>query len=397
VSASRRKTLLLLAAATAIGALGLAAGGSAGALVAEDLTGSTAWAGLPLGFLVAGSAASALLISALSSRGGRTPGLMLGYAIGVAGAALVVASVELESLALLLAGSAGLGAANAAIFLTRYAAADVGGETGRGRALGLVFFATAVGAVASPNLLGPSGDLAGAIGLPELAGLYLVAVGAFGAAGLVLAALPRRATPVEAAALTREEIRLGISSARSAFLVLGFTNFAMVAVMAIAPVHMTAHGHGLGFVGVVISIHVLCMFAPSPLSGWLADRSGPGTVAALGAILLVATGIVGATVDLSHGFEMTAMLALLGLGWNAGIVGGSTMLAASVPAPLRPHAEGMGEVAMGLAAGAGAPLAGLLVYFGDMTTLLLASAVVGVLMFASLRLGERSQPVAEPS
>ena len=396
-SSSRRKTLSLLAVATAIGALGLAAGGSAGALVAEDLTGSTAWAGLPLGFLVLGSAASALLISALSSRGGRAPGLVLGYALGVAGAVMVVAAVEVESLALLLAGSAGLGAANAAIFLTRYAAADLGGETRRGRALGLVFFATAAGAVVSPNLLGPSGDLAGALGLPHLAGLYLVAVGAFAVAGLVLAALPRDATPVDAEPVTREEMRRGIASARPALLVLGFTNFAMVAVMAIAPVHMTSHGHGLDFVGVVVSIHVLCMFAPSPVTGWLADRSGPATVAALGAVLLVATGVLGATIDLSHGFEMTAMLALLGLGWNAGIVGGSTMLAASVPAPLRPHAEGIGEVAMGLAAGAGAPLAGLIVFFGDMTTLLIAAAVVGVLMFASLRIGGRPEPLAEPS
>jgi MFS family permease len=397
VSSSARKTLLLLAGATAIGALGLAAGGSAGALVAEDLTGSTAWAGLPLGFLVAGSAVSALLISALSSRGGRTPALALGYALGVAGAMMVVGAVEVESLVLLLAGSAGLGAANAAIFLTRYAAADLGGETGRGRALGLVFFATAVGAVASPNLLGPSGDLAGALGLPHLAGLYLVAVVAFAMAGLILASLPRKATPVDGEAVTREEVRRGIANARPALLVLGFTNFAMVAVMAIAPVHMTSHGHGLDFVGVVVSIHVFFMFAPSPLTGWLADRSGPSTVAALGAVLLVATGVLGATIDLSHGFEMTAMLALLGLGWNAGVVGGSTMLAASVPARLRPHAEGIGEVAMGLAAGAGAPLAGLIVFFGDMTTLLIAAAVVGVLMFASLRLGGRPQPVAEPS
>jgi hypothetical protein len=59
----RRSTLLLLAAATAVGAVGLAAGGSAGALLAEDITGSTTWAGVPLGVLVLGSAAGALLIS----------------------------------------------------------------------------------------------------------------------------------------------------------------------------------------------------------------------------------------------------------------------------------------------------------------------------------------------
>src|SRR5262245_35847391 len=164
-NAGRRTTLVLLAVATAIGATGLAAGGSAGALLAEDMTGSAAWAGVPLGALVLGSAAGALLISWRTMRAGRVSGLMLGYAVGGAGAALVVAAAELGSFALLLAGSAALGAANAAIFLTRYAAADLGGESGRGRALGVVFFATAVGAVVSPNLLGPSGDLAEELGL----------------------------------------------------------------------------------------------------------------------------------------------------------------------------------------------------------------------------------------
>jgi MFS family permease len=127
------------------------------------------------------------------------------------------------------------------------------------------------------------------------------------------------------------------------------------------------------------------MFAPSPVTGWLADRAGSTVVAALGAALLVAAGLAGALLDMSDAGTMTAMLALLGLGWNAGVVGGSTMLAASVPAPLRPHAEGIGEIAMGLAAGAGAPIAGLIVAFGDFTALSVAGAVGGVLMFAAAR------------
>jgi len=396
----RRTALLLLAVATAIGALGLAAGGSAGALLAEDMTGRTAWAGVPLGVLVVGSAASALLIGWETSRAGRTIGLALGYVAGAAGAVLVIAGAAVESLALLLVGSAGLGAANAALFLTRYAAIDLGGETGRGRALGVVFFATALGAVASPNLLGPSGNLAEALGLPRLSGLYLVAVAAFVIAGLMLGALPRRSLPAGTEQpVGRRELRAGLRNARLALLVLGATNFIMVAVMAIAPIHLTEHDHSLDFVGVVIGVHVMCMFAPSPLTGWLADRSGSGTIAAIGSVLLAAAGVTGATLDMSDGSSMIAMLALLGLGWNAGVVGGSTMLAASVPAALRPQTEGIGEVAMGLAAGAGAPAAGLIVAFGEFAALSIAGAVVGVLMLAALRLDGRRprEPVVEPS
>jgi MFS family permease len=394
-SPAPRTALALLAAATAIGALGLAAGGSAGALLAKDISGSTAWAGVPLGFLVAGSAASALVISRQTSRSGRGAGLGLGYGVGAAGAVLVIAAASFEDLALLLAGSAALGAANAAIFLTRYAAADLGGDEGRGRALGVVFFATALGAVASPNLLGPSGDLADAIGLARLSGLYLVAVAAFAVAGLVLATLPRR--PITGKTVARPELRSGLRGARVALLVLGGTNLVMVAVMAIAPVHLAADGHSLDVVGVVVSIHVLCMFAPSPLTGWLADRAGSAAVVALGAMLLVAAGGSGVVLDMSDGTAMTAMLALLGLGWNAGVVGGSTMLAASVPPAVRPQTEGIGEVAMGLAAGTGAPIAGLIVAFGDFTTLSIAGAMGGVLIFAALRLDARGprEPAAE--
>jgi MFS family permease len=386
-----RSTLGVLAVATAIGALGLAAGGSAGALLAEDMTGSTAWAGVPLGVLVLGSAASALLISQQTTRRGRGPALALGYALGASGAVLVIAAAIVEELPLLLAGSAALGAANAAIFLARYAAVDLGGEAGRGRALGLVFSATAFGAVASPNLLGPSGEVAERLGLPRLTGLYLVAVIAFVAAGLLLIALPRRTLSATSRdPVGREALRTGLRSANVALLVLGATNLVMVAVMAIAPIHMTAHDHGLGFVGVAIGVHVLCMFAPSPLTGWLADRAGSGLVAATGAMLLVAAGVSGVVLDLSDGTAMTVMLALLGLGWNAGIVGGSTMLAGSVTASLRPQTEGIGEVTMGLAAGVGAPAAGLVVALGNFAALSLAGALVAVLLLATLLLGERA-------
>jgi MFS family permease len=380
----RRSTLALLATATAVGALGLAAGGTAGALLAEDMTGSTTWAGVPLGLLVVGSAAGALVISHETRRVGRGRALVLGYGLGGAGAALVVAAVEIDHFGLLLAGSAALGVGNAAIFLTRYAAAEVGAESARGRALGAVLFAAALGAVVSPNLLGPSGEVAAALGFSSLSGLYLVAVVAFAAAAALLAALPQCALPLRAAELSRGELRTGLRSGRLAVFVLCASNFVMVAVMAIAPVHLVEHGYTTGFIGVVISIHVLCMFAPSPLTGWLADRAGSVTVAALGALLLVVAGVGGAALDLSDGAAMTLVLAVLGLGWNAGVVGGSTMLAASVPTRLRPQAEGIGEVAMGLAAGAGAPLAGLVVALGDIASLSLVGAGGGALILATL-------------
>ncbi len=391
---SATSTLGLLALATAVGSTGLAAGGTAGALIAIDLTDSTALAGIPLGLLVLGSAAGAVLISRRSQRAGRVAGLMRGYVLGAVGAAVVIVGTALDSFGLVLVGSLGLGAANAAVFLSRYAAAEAGGAGGRGRALGVVLGAAAVGAVASPNLLGPSGQLASWLGLPRLAGLHLLAVSSFLVAGALLSALPVRARTARAAVLregTRTEIRDTIRGGhvRLALVVLAATNLVMVATMAVAPAHLAAHGYSLGSIGVVVSVHVLGMFAPSPLSGWLADRAGGGAVAAVGAVILVGAGFGGAIAGAHEGLGFTAVLVLLGIGWNAGVVGGSTMLVASVPQGA-PNAEGIGEVAMGLAAGAGAPIAGVMIAIGGFPTLSVACAAVSVLILAVLCIAPRS-------
>ena len=382
-------TLVLLAVATAVGSTGLSAGGTAGTLIAVDLTGSAALAGVPLGLLVVGSAAGAVLISRRSQQAGRVAGLRWGYALGAVGAAIVVVGTAVESFGLVLAGSLALGVANAAVFLSRYAAAEVGGGAVRGRALGLVLGSAAVGAVASPNLLGPSGHLASWLGLPRLAGLHLVAVPSFLIAGALLAALPGRSAVGQAdrpRSPTGTWIRDAIngSRVRLALVVLAATNLVMVATMAVAPVHLEAHGYNLSSIGLVVSVHVLGMFAPSPLTGWLADRAGGGVVAGVGAVLLVGAGFGGAIAGAHDGPAFTAVLVLLGIGWNAGVVGGSTMLVASVPRAVRVNAEGIGEVAMGLAAGAGAPIAGLMVAVGGFPTLSVASASVGALVFAVL-------------
>src|SRR5918993_1482880 len=314
-----RPALPLLAASTAIGSLGLAAGGTAAALLAVETTGRDAAAGLPLGALAAGQAGASLLVARLTARAGRGAGLVAGYAIGVLGALAVVAAAVLASFPLMLAGSLLLGGANAAIFLSRYAAADIGGAQARGPAAGAVLFAA-----------------------------------------------PAR------------------TGARPALVVLGGTNLVMVAIMAVAPVQLLHHGHDLGFVGLAVSLHVAAMFAPSPVTGWLADRVGAAPVAAAGAVLLILAGIGGLDGHLG-GPHIGGLLVVLGLGWNCGVVGGSALLAASVPPALRPRSEAIGEASMGLAAAAGAPAAGLVVALGGFTTTWVAGAVVGAVILTGTR------------
>lgn len=380
--------LLRLAAATAVGSLGLAAGGTAGALVAVEITGSTQAAGVPLGVLVAGSGLGAVAISWWTRRAGRRAALAAGYLVGVAGAVTTVVAVSLQSFGLVLAGSAALGVANAAVFLTRYAAADQSDAEHSGGTMGLVLAAAATGAVAGPNLLGPAGALAHAAGLPHVAGLYVVAAPSFGLAAVLLvrgsqapASTPR---PSSRPAVHRAN-RIGSPAMRRALFVLGAANLAMVATMAIAPVHMVRHGHGLTIVGIVVSVHVLGMFAPAPLWGRLGDSVGHPVVIAVGGGLISLAGLALATASAAHGGVMTGALTALGLGWSAAVVGASAMLAESVPAADRPRAEGIGEAAISVAAGGGALLAGLVVAAGGFAAVGLAVAGLGIGAIAAAR------------
>jgi MFS family permease len=377
----QRRTVKVLVVAQLLGALGLAAGGTAGALLAEDLTGTAASAGLPLAVLVLGSGVGAVAVTRIMDRSGRRVGLTGAHLGGALGAGLAVAAAALGSWPLLLAGCALLGGGNAAVMLARYAAADLASR--RGRSISTVVAAASVGAVIGPNLLGPAGIPARTLGLPEPTGLFLLAMPAFLAAALVLAAflrpdplqVARAAAPAGGAATEGKQLVaadgkanlaavLGDRQIRLAVLVLALTNLAMVGVMAVAPVHLHAHGAGMGMVGLMISAHIAAMYLPSPLTGWLADAIGGRLVAGAGALLLLAAGTLAAIAG-SGREGMLAALLLLGIGWNAGLIGGSALLRdAPVPPSLRTRAEGIGELGMGVAAAAGGGGAGLLLATG---------------------------------
>jgi MFS family permease len=392
--------ILWLAASSGIGSLGLAAGGVAGSLLAEDMTGLDATTGLPLAMLTAGAVVGAIIVSRLSARVGRRAGLVLGYLIGICGAALVVGSATAGTFPGVLVGSLVLGAANPAIFLSRYAAAAVEDGGSRGRAMGTVLLGSTVGAVVGPNALAPTGVLAAALGLSPAVGLYLLAIPAFGLAAAAIAAAgttragrslarPARIPAADGSDPATLRDLLAVPRLRSALGVLAAANLIMVGIMAVIPVHMAAHGQDLQVVGLVVSIHLLAMFAPSPVTGALADRYGGARVAAIGGGLLVSAGVA-VWLASSAGIEtMTGALILLGVGWNCGIVGGSADIASSVRAEVRPQAEGVGEMALGIAAAAGGSLAGAGMAAGGMAPVALGGTVAGVVMLLGLSLPRR--------
>lgn len=361
--------------ASLLGGLAQSVAGAAAALLARDLGGSDAVAGLPQAVLVVGSAVAALGMSAASRRFGRARALAAGTGAATGGSVVVVLAGDLPGL---LAGTLLLGAGTAAVMLGRYAAADGAPEGARARAMATVLVATTVGAVAGPNLLVPADALGRALGLPGLGGAYVVAAACFAGATGLLMRLPARPTGIE----PDPRVAAPAGTPVRGLVVLALANLVMVGVMTMAPVHLHHLGVGLGAIGLVVSLHIAGMFAPAPLSGWLADRWGPAPTTALAGAVLAASALLAAAATGSL-LVLGVALVLLGVGWNLGLVAGSTLLTAGVPAGERPRREGWGEVAMGMAAAGGGAASGAVMSGGGYGLLASAGAAVAALVVAA--------------
>jgi MFS family permease len=186
-----------------------------------------------------------------------------------------------------------------------------------------VVWASTIGAAGGPFLMAPSQAWASAIGLPAVAGPFLLALAAvFGA--LLSASYIRVGHPADqpesdrrenAAATRRTPVVLA-----AGVMIVG--HLVMVALMSAVPVHTHHLGEGLGLLGVMLSAHTLGMFALSPLTGWLIDRSGPRPVMLAGLALL----LVSAVLTTQTGLVFTPALFLLGYAWNLCYLGGSAQL-----------------------------------------------------------------------
>ncbi|MBB2921251.1 MFS transporter [Cellulomonas cellasea] len=385
----QRRVLRVLVLAQVLSGAGLAAGITVGALLAEDLLGSTALAGIPSALFAAGSAAAAWLVGRLSQRAGRRAGLAAGYYAGAAGSAGVVLAAVTSSVPLLLLSLLVYGAGSATNLQARYAGADLAAPAHRGRAVSTVLVATTLGAVAGPNLVAVTGTVATGWGIPALAGPFMLAGAAYATAGTVLTLLLRpdplllarerqrvtdAATPVVPA---RRGARTGVLRAAG---VMVLTQLVMTAVMTMTPVHMQAHHHAANAMGLVIAIHVGCMFLPAPLSGALVDRLGPAPVAGLAGTVLLGAGITAGLAPGESFVHLAVALGLLGLGWSLGLVSGTAMLASALPLEVRARTQGSVDVAVAIAGTVAGLGSGLMMSAGGFPILALVSGALGLVV-----------------
>ncbi len=408
VAAVRRRGRAVLIAGQALAGLGVGATVSAGALLASDVSGSTTWSGMAATMSTLGAAAAALPLAALANRRGRAPALSTGATVASLGAVVGLVATVAGSFPILLVGFVLLGVGTAVNLQSRFAATDLSEPGRRGRDLALVVWATTLGAVAGPNLIGPADALGQFLQLPALAGVFLFTITAqLGAAIFYLVGL--RPDPLKLAyRLGAARVEAGDRSVeitdrggvRVGMLTTAFSHATMVAVMAMTPVHLVEHGATLVIVGVTISLHIAGMYALSPVFGVLADRLGRERTIVIGQGLLVLALLMTALGAESSGWVVAGLI-LLGLGWSASTVAGSALIAESAGSSGRTGIQGRADLFMSLAGAAGGaasgPVLAALGYSGlSFVTLSLTIAVliVVVIRMVRVRASGGARPVA---
>ncbi|WP_433940119.1 MFS transporter [Paenibacillus lautus] len=389
-----RRTLNIVVVSQIFGGAGLAAGITVGALLAQDMLGTDNFTGIPTALFTLGSAGAALLVGRLSQRYGRSLGLGLGFLAGGIGAIGVVIAAMLNSLTLLLISLLIYGAGTATNLQARYAGTDLANSKQRATAASTAMVFTTFGAVAGPNLVNVTGDFALSVGIPSLAGPFLLAAAAYILAGIVLLIFLRPDPLLVANAIALQgksdkhaasAKEMGTAGSGKRGIAIGavvmiLTQIIMVAIMTMTPVHMRHHGHGLSEVGLVIGFHIGSMYLPSLITGILVDKIGRKAMAMASGVTLLLAGVIAAIAPADSMTVLIVALSLLGLGWNFGLISGTALIIDATTSTNRAKVQGSVDVLIALAGASGGALSGMVVAHSNYATLSFAGSILALLL-----------------
>ena len=341
---ARQNVIVLVLAQSILGAqlpIAFIVGGLAGGQLASNICFAT----LPISLIVFGSMTTAPWISPLMQRFGRAAGFLVGAAAGTLGALLCSFALYLSSFPLFLLGSYLTGIYMSAHGFYRFAAADSASEAFRPKAISYVMAGGLVAAILGPQLNKFAHD---ATVVPFL-GSYIAMAGlnSIGAFLFFFFRAPKPSAPSATQAASggtriRSYGALLKTPSILVAIICGMVSYALMnLVMTSTSIAVVGCGYTTNNANDIVTAHVLAMYAPSFFTGYLISRFGVERIIGIGLALLAASGAFAlAGIELSNFF---VALILLGVGWNFGFIGATSLLSASHTAAERGRVQGLND------------------------------------------------------
>ena len=311
-----------------------------GGLAGQALAPNPCWATLPISMIVLASMLAATPVSALMQKWGRRGGFMLGTMFVAAGGAIGAWGLYTQSFEIFLIGSLFTGVYMSNQGFYRFAAADTASDAFRPKAISYVMAGGLLSALVGPQLVKVTVD---AMVIPFL-GTYLavILVNLLGSGLFLFLDIPRPKPPAADAPAGRTRMEL-LSDPKIAVAVICATvSYALMnLVMTSTPLAVVGCGFDKGNAADIVSAHVIAMYLPSFFTGHLINRFGVEKIVGTGLFILACAGVVAMMgVELEHFF---VALILLGVGWNFGFIGATTLLASNYKPHERGRMQGMND------------------------------------------------------
>ncbi|WP_428542358.1 MFS transporter [Profundibacter sp.] len=340
ISTAKRNVAILVMAQALLGAqmpIIFILGGLAGLSLASN----PCFATLPISVIILGSVLAATPLSAFMQKYGRRAGFMLGTAFGALGASISAYGLFIQSFPVFIAGSLFTGVYMSGQGFYRFAAADTSTEDFRPKAISYVLAGGLAAAVIGPQLVKLTAD---AMVIPFL-GSYLtvIVINLVGSMMFLFLNIPTPPAPVEGAPAGRSRMELLKTPKIAVAIICAMVSYALMnLIMTSTPLAVVGCGFQRNTAADIVSSHVLAMYIPSFFTGHLIARFGPVKIISIGLAILASAGLVALTgVELDKFF---IALILLGVGWNFGYIGATSMLAASYEPEERGRIQGLNDM-----------------------------------------------------
>jgi MFS family permease len=311
-------------------------GGLAGQSLAENIC----YATLPISMIVLGSMLTAPVLSQVMQKYGRKAGFLLGAFGGAIGATIGALGLYYQSFPLFLFGSLFTGVYMSAQGFYRFAALDTASDALRPKVISYVLAGGLLAAVIGPQLVKVT---AHALVVPYLATyLAVIALNVFGSVVFLFLAPPVPDTEYQEVDISRTRWQLLQDPKILISMFCAMVSYALMNLMMTStPLAVVGCGFDENRAADVVSAHVLAMFLPSFFTGHLIAKYGAERIIGIGLVLLTISAFAGLSgVDLGNFF---AALILLGLGWNFGFIGATTLLANSYAPSERAKVQGLND------------------------------------------------------
>jgi MFS family permease len=336
---TKRNLTIMIAAQAVLGAqmpmLFIVAG-----LAGQSFSTNICWATLPISLIVFGSMTTAPWLSSLMQNYGRRLGFIIGTLGGAVGGLLGAYALFISSFPLFLLASYFTGIYMSAQAFLRFAAIDTASEEFRPKAISYLMAAGLIPAIVGPQLVKLTSD---SYVVPFM-GVYLsvVAINLIGSLLFLFLKIPLPEKLSETNYLGRSRLKLLQSPKILVSIICAMVSYALMnLVMTSTPLAVVGCGYSQSNAADIVMMHVLGMFIPSFFTGHLIARYGAPRIVSIGLIILGGAGISNiAGVELVNFY---IGLILLGIGWNFGFIGATTMLALAHEPNERGSVQGMND------------------------------------------------------